>query len=529
MVGTAADGLHVEQGGTGGVDDNTGAVAVGPAAVAELAVGVVAPTEQAPVVGQCQAVLPAGGEPCNVADGHEAFVHHRQRVAVAAVGAIAELAVAVVAERPHAAVGEAHQCEITAGANLGNSLERAMVEPERGHRAQPVAAGVVTERAVAVVAPAEQPAVGLQREAVAAAGFDGNDAGDGQAVGIGQLRRVQPVGVVAALAAAELAGVIGAPGPDGAVGLEREAVVVARGNGDDAAERRAALIEHGPGQGAGVGGAVAELTLVVVAEGPDLAGTVEGEAVVLARGHRDDVAQAQHRLRIGLLCGITTRTVAELAVIVVAPREHAAVHANGEAVVATGGNDLRCEGRGQRRIGLVLELVTIQHTVTVAVAARIGRGQVAEGVTLPTIRQAVAVAVDAVARIQREGVAGVPYPVAVGVAGAGRAEQRDRDQIPVRHIHGAGLIPEGPVAELSGAAVAPRPERAVVEQCEAERLAAEDLPRARDLPDGHAKAREALDPNAELSLVIAAPGNDLPVRAHREAVAPAGTDVLNTG
>ncbi|BDF68828.1 hypothetical protein CE91St43_28000 [Oscillospiraceae bacterium] len=142
--------------------------------------------------------------------------------------------------------------------------------------------------AVGVVAPGQDGAVGPQGQGVAAAGGDGRHGGlcGGGAVGDGGGIGHIDVQLVGGGAQAQLAPVVAAPGVEGAVGGQRHAEAVARGDVHDVLEVAAAggiadldghiLIEGG------VGVAVAQLAVAIVAPGPDGAVGLQGQGVLAA-------------------------------------------------------------------------------------------------------------------------------------------------------------------------------------------------------------------------------------------------------
>ena len=280
------------------------------------------------------------------------------------------------------------------------------------------------------------------------------DAGDGPAVAVAEPLRNDVAG---GGAVAELAVAVVAPGPDGAVGGERDAVVAPGADGDDAVERAAAGGQHQCRQRVIVGGAVAELAVVVAAPGPDAAGAVQRETVVLAGGHGADVGQAREQQRVGAVGG---GAVTEGTVVVVAPGVDAPVVAHGEAVgLADGNGGAVVDGGGHGGVGAMLEFVAVRHAVAVAVGGRIGGGEVAEGGKLPFVRQAVDVAIALVAGVVGEGIGGIGLAVTVAVEQrvgrvAGLADAGDGYGVAVEHGYGPGLVGAGAVAELAVVVVA---------------------------------------------------------------------------
>src|SRR4051812_24418621 len=123
------------------------------------------------------------------------------------------------------------------------------------------------------VGQAVEPACGDERDILQPQDGDGSEAtGSGFAV-------------------AELTEVVGSPGPDGAVVEQGESVVTAGGDGLDVGQAG-----HGDGNGtAGFAAhAVAELTEVVAAPGPDGAVIEQRQTVLTAGGDGLDVVQTGH-------------------------------------------------------------------------------------------------------------------------------------------------------------------------------------------------------------------------------------------
>ena len=134
---------------------------------------------------------------------------------------------------------------------------------------------------------------------------------------------------------AQLLVLVVSPGPDVAVPVQSRAVV---GPGADGDERHAG---GGGGLAGSVGGVAfvgvaAELYLGVVSPGPDVAIPVQGHGVSASGGHLGEFHSRGRgdTGRSGPVCG---GAVAELAVLVVAPCVQVAVAADGEGVGLSGG------------------------------------------------------------------------------------------------------------------------------------------------------------------------------------------------
>ena len=251
-------------------------------------------------------------------------------------GAVAHLAVLVAAPAVDITVGSHDQVGVEAGGEAHDAGEvvalggRVAAEDLDGCHAHGDLGGLVghaallaiTQRAVDIVAPGPDPAIGGEGQVVVGAGADGHDVGSGQ----GHLGGLLPndvlgivvvVAVVMSLIPPVTAVVVGAPGVDRAVGGEGHGVGVAGVDGDDAGELLAALLAAGDGNGdvavlpvIGVGGGVAGIhgtlaqliaggklpALVVVAAGnvgtvaaPDEHGAVRaqshGELIACGDGH----------------------------------------------------------------------------------------------------------------------------------------------------------------------------------------------------------------------------------------------------
>ena len=133
---------------------------------------------------------------------------------------------------------------------------------------------------------------------------------------------------VVCAAIAQFAGAVVPPGPDRAVALECDRVVIAAGEGDHPAQ--ATDLHRGRAVG---GAAIAQLAVVVQPPGPDCAVALQGEAVDVAAGDRDHATQATdlHRGRAAVCAAI-----AQLAVVVVPPCPDRAIALQGEAVPGAG-------------------------------------------------------------------------------------------------------------------------------------------------------------------------------------------------
>ena len=196
----------------------------------------------------------------------------RNRGAAVGRGAVAQLALAVVAPGQDLAAGGQRQAVETAAGDGGDGGPRGQADLDRGGDAKATGGGggAVAQLAVVVVAPGQDLAGGGQRQAVLSAAGDGGDGGPrrqadrnrGAAVGGG--------------AVAQLAGAVVAPGQDLAGGGQRQAVVTTSGDGGDGGPRGQADRNRGAAVG---GGAVAQLAVAVVAPGQDLAGGGQRQAV----------------------------------------------------------------------------------------------------------------------------------------------------------------------------------------------------------------------------------------------------------
>ena len=188
--------------------------------------------------------------------------HRRPRVDR---GAVAHLAVLVVAPGPHAARRVEGQRMVAPGGQLDDAREA-----RHRDRRRPARRRAVPDLAVHVVAPGQDRPRGRQRVAHVPAGDDLPDPGQARDLRRGPTRRrgAEP----------ELAERAVPPGPHGASRADRQAVVVPGLDGQDVGERQL------DGRGAHHGGAVADLAEAVVTPRPDAAALVEQVAVVAAAG-----------------------------------------------------------------------------------------------------------------------------------------------------------------------------------------------------------------------------------------------------
>jgi len=354
---------------------------------------------------------------------------HRRRALEG--GAVAELAVAVVADGPDAAVGFDEEGVGASGGKTGDTGGDL-------HGLVAVGGGAVAELTVAVFAKAPEGAVGLEKEGVVVAdgqaGHSGGERrgrGDGRFpecavageveafVGAGRdgdhvLGELDGRGIAVALEKAELAAFVGAETPEAAVGLDEETVVLAHGDLGDARgqeDRR-----RGGGEDGGVAGepegAVAfqeergaeaggdrldvaggefgrervefghagQLVPDVASDGQEGAVRLEEQGVLV--GGRGLDGSAEDALREG---AAVARAVGELAVFVVAGGEH---------VVSVAGRD------GDRLGGAVDGAGQVAHAnpegggfgkgrseESRAGRAGHGRGDVAGGAAIPLVRQ----------------------------------------------------------------------------------------------------------------------------------------------
>ena len=177
-----------------------------------------------------------------------------------------------------------------------------MVAVDDGNRPRLVPGAAVAEPAVIAGAPAEQAAVaGLREQVESAAGVEAGDVGERAAGAV--LRRRGPTAVAPATVG-ELADVVAAPGEHVSGIRECRAVVAAGADGNDVDEREAVGVDDPLRQAALGGAAVAELTIAVVAPAERVAVSVQGLAVVAAGGDGDDaferaVAVFEHQPRAG--------------------------------------------------------------------------------------------------------------------------------------------------------------------------------------------------------------------------------------
>ena len=186
-----------------------------------------------------------------------------------------------------------------------------------------VTGAAVAQLSILVVAPGPERTVGLDGQGVGPAGADGGDVAHylngGEAVGHG---------VAARRVGAQLAGQVGAPGPEGAVGLEGQGMGLAGGHGSDGVHdlHRSGLI---------LGGADPQLSAAVGAPGPEGAVSLDGQGVGgpgIYGGH------PVHDLGGGGVDGVVLRPQAQLAGGVVAPGPEGTVGLHRQGVIASGGH-----------------------------------------------------------------------------------------------------------------------------------------------------------------------------------------------
>ncbi len=201
-----------------------------------------------------------------------------------------QLTVVVVAERHDCAIGPHHQAEAVAG---GDCLHPRRAEDEH-HRRYRVgrARSEVRQRAqliVPIVAEGPNDAIRVQCQAVVVARCDGDDP---RQAGNHRRHRVGVVGPIVRRAA-QLAIAVVAEGPDRAIRTQRQAMARPRRHGDDPRQprhpprhRRRAL-------------RMTQLPKAVVAERPDAPIRTHHQRVVVTGG---DQPRAAHRGHIGRSC-----------------------------------------------------------------------------------------------------------------------------------------------------------------------------------------------------------------------------------
>ena len=300
--------------------------------------------------------------------------------------------------------------------------------------------------------------------------------------------------------------------------------MLTRGNGDDAAEGRTGAVQHPDRHLAAARGAIAELAIIIVAPGPETAVGGQRQAEILASGDAADIREPGDQ---GGLAAVLRGAVAELAVAVVAPGEHAPIGAQRQRMAGTGGDQVLHNGRGEGRVGAMLELVHVFEPIAVGIRVCAGGREVAEGVDLPFIRDAVAIAVGGIARIVGEGICSVGNAVTIAVRdriGGRLAHREDRIEIAVDHLHRETAIDGGAVAELELRVPAPGEGGEVLGNGDAMLAAGVDAADAGEAGDG-GNAAVAEGTLAELARVVAAPAEDLSSIIERETVPLAGREI----
>ena len=503
-------------GGTGGHADHIGQTAAvsghHPAghdaggvgvhgAQAQLAAGIQAPSVGAAVVAQHQGVAIAGG------DGHD-VVHvataviatQADGVALALGGVVAQLAVVVAAPGvDDTGVAQGHG-EVVAGGNLDNVLQAVdaagtgVVEAVDQHRHSAVGCGGVAQLAVGVIAPGVDVALGGHGKAVVAAG---GDVGDLHALGELDLDHIALADLGSVVthtaglkgrAVAQLAVLVVAPGPDGAVGLEGQGEVPSGGHHG----HRHRLLEgqHGDEHRTGVGdtgGILAgevddDPAIGVRTGGLDRPGTV---ALALHGGDAGIGAGEGHVAGIGAQLGIAVKVKA-----FIAHRVHE-VLAEDVAVAVP-------HGDGQRR--LVEAVFDVLDGLGAVLAVEPGVGRLQGTVLLGAHLQGpVALAGGEITQLG----GGIFAP------GQGEALPVDRHAVGGAGADALGCVEIGVLRGGTIVVVAP-----------------DDRRGRQDLLDGGGGAAAGIL-NTQLAHVVAAPGVDTALVVHEHGELPTGTDGHN--
>ena len=312
-----------------------GAGGHGGGAEAQLAVGVGAPGKEGALVGAAQGKLIAGGDPHHTAlQQGGGFPAHLGGGGLVHLVVAAHLAVAVGAPAPGHGGGEllaaaVFEVDAQRGAVAVRGLAplaHAAVDVQVHHAAQAaenrggqnglVGVGIAqTQLTAAVVAPAVHVAVPVQGAGKVRAQRDGDDVFQVRQVPAGILGPHQdgqtrhPVrgaaagpGIGGVLPLSQLAHAVVAPGIDPAVSRDRHGDVAPGGDGDDIGQVPLAVgvqaVFRTPDLDGvvGVGDVVlAQLAPAVVAPDPDGAVGGKSHGVLIARGHRHDIAQRGQR------------------------------------------------------------------------------------------------------------------------------------------------------------------------------------------------------------------------------------------
>ena len=132
----------------------------GGGAVAELALSVVTPGEDLAAAGERQAVVAPRGDLRHVAEGHAIGLNHQCRVVARRGRAVAQDAVAVVAPGQEPAVRAAREGMVEPRRHIHDAGDRRAVRIANPLRQGFVGVGAVAELAGAVVAPGPDGTVG---------------------------------------------------------------------------------------------------------------------------------------------------------------------------------------------------------------------------------------------------------------------------------------------------------------------------------------------------------------------------------
>ena len=384
LMGTGVEDLHESV--VIAAEDGHGLGLVEVAADAQLAAGVEAPGKYGVVHSTGQHMTAAG------LNGDDAAVYvlvegHLHRGAAGGGAAVAQLAVGIVAPGVDLAVLGEGGGEAAAGSHpdhpaqvIGLGVEGACGHPDGGVGG---GEGTVAQLAAAVGAPGEHGAVLTQGHRVGAARGDVNDAGE-IAVAL-QAQDLSGVDTHIGIANTQLAAGVETPSPHGAVGLEGQSVAVAGGDGHNAGQGGVGgLVDtagHQPVSGLLAGvvgviqvvvGAAAQLALLVVAPAVHLAQVGQGQEEVIARIDADDVLSLcqhaevhLHRVLLGDGAILVTGTalvsggVLEVGDVggVLAPEPHGAVSTQGQVVLIASHH----HGLHKHVVGGIVQLISGQN------------------------------------------------------------------------------------------------------------------------------------------------------------------------
>ena len=327
-----------------------GDIALCGGSVAELAGAVLAPGGEGAVRAECQAVriTPSEGDD-GLAEEHAALGHGHWNVSPRP-GTVADLAVVVIPPSGERAIGAECQAVITTGCEGDDALAREW-RPRRGHGHgdAAISAGTVAQRTEAIPAPCGQGAVGAERQAVRITRGDGDDGLAGEHPTLGHIHGDAASG---SGTVAERAEAVVAPGDHGAVGAQRQAVRITRGDGDDGLAKEHPTMGHRHGDGGQCDGPVAEPAIAVIAPGGEGAVGAECDVVKCPPAEGDDGLTEEHPALVHSHRDVASRggTVAELAVVVRAPGGEGAVGAERDAVISACGEGH--DGLARKRSGL---------------------------------------------------------------------------------------------------------------------------------------------------------------------------------